>query len=343
MVEVSPNTSVANSSAEGTRKVGFLLVPSFALLPYAAAIEPLRAANSLAGRELFSWFHISPDGKPIQASNGVTIIPEHHVGAQINLDLVMVCAGTGVESFRHPQTLAWLRMLARQGVPLGGISGGAYVLARSGVLGGYRWTIHWDHMAGVAEEFPLLEMTGKLFEIDRDRMTCSGGITPLDLMHGMIARWHGPRLAAAVSDWFLHTTVRHGDGPQRMDIGQRTGVSHGKLLKVLGFMEGRLEEPVSREHLAGIAGVSVRQLERLFKVYLGSTLGRYYLELRLRRARDLMQQTALSVLEVALACGFVSASHFSRAYRAHYGHAPTAERHQKSRPWPGAPTKPTAT
>ncbi|CAH1655458.1 MULTISPECIES: GlxA family transcriptional regulator [unclassified Chelatococcus] len=331
MRDAPKNPATAYSSAEAPTKVGFLLVPSFALLPYAAAIEPLRAANSLAGRELFSWLHISPDGQPIQASNGVTIVPDHHVGAQIELDLVMVCAGTGVESFRHPQTLAWLRILARQGVPLGGISGGAYVLARAGVLGGYKWTIHWDHMAGIAEEFPLLEMTGKLFEIDRDRMTCSGGITPLDLMHGMIARWHGPRLAAAVSDWFLHTNVRHGDGPQRMDIGQRTGVSHGKLLRVLGVMEKRLEEPASREELAALASVSVRQLERLFKVHLGCTLGRYYLELRVRRARDLMQQTALSVLEVALACGFVSASHFSRAYRAHFGYAPTAERNRKGR------------
>lgn len=310
-------------------RVGFLLIPSFAILPYSAAIEPLRAANRLSGRELFAWEHVSPEGAPIKASNGVAIMPEHAAGGELAFDLLMVCAGTGVEGFSHPQTLSWLRHLAGRRVPIGGISGGPYVMARAGVLDGYRATIHWDHIPGFLEEFPGLEITGKLFEIDRDRLTCSGGIAPLDLMHALIAALHGPELAAAVSEWFLHTNVRHGDGPQRMDLRQRFGISHGKLLKVLAAMESRLEEPASREELARLAGVSLRQVERLFRIYLGRTLGQHYLDLRLRRARMLMQQTSLSVLEVAVACGFVSASHFSRAYRARFGHPPKQERERE--------------
>ncbi len=320
------NLSWAGEHRGHAIRVGYLLVPSFALLPYAAAIEPLRAANIVARQELFTWVHLTPDGQPIKASNGVTIVPEFRVGETYDLDVVMVCAGSGVENFHHAPTFAWLRTLARQGVVLGGISGGAYVLARAGLLDGYRCTIHWDHIAGIVEEFSDLDVTGKLFEVDRDRFTCSGGISPLDLLHYLMKTWHDPHLAATMSDWFLHTSVRPGDAPQRMDIVQRTGIRHGKLLKVISTMEQRLEEPASRRELARMAGLSVRQLERLFQSHANTTLASYYLKLRLERSRNLLQQTTMSVLEVALSCGFTSASHFSRAYRSHLGHPPTQER-----------------
>lgn len=329
--EVQPDALWVGSRRGPAMRVGYLLIPSFALLPYASAIEPLRAANTITRQQLFSWVHLTPDGAPIRASNGVTIVPEFGAGETCDVDVVMVCAGSGVENFDHSATFSWLRTLARQGVVLGGISGGAYVLARAGLLNGYRCTIHWDHIAGIVEEFPDLEITGKLFEVDRDRFTCSGGISPLDLLHHLMKTWHDPHLAAAMSDWFLHTSVRPGDAPQRMDIVQRTGINHGKLLKVISTMEQRLEEPASRSELARMAGLSLRQLERLFQSHAGSTLASYYLRLRLERSRNLLRQTTMSVLEVALSCGFISASHFSRAYRSHFGHPPRQERaHDRS-------------
>jgi transcriptional regulator GlxA family with amidase domain len=145
-------------------------------------------------------------------------------------------------------------------------------------------------------------------------------------MHAVIAREHGSELAIAVSEWFLQTHVREGAGPQRMPLRERLGISHAPLLRVVGRMEQSLENPVPREELARTAGVSLRQLERLFRLHLGRSLGEHYLGLRLDRARDLLRQTTLSVLEIALACGFASASHFSRSYRARFGHAPRAER-----------------
>lgn len=306
--------------------VGFFLVPGFPLMPYAAAVEALRAANRLSGHNLYAWTHLAPDEHPVQASNGLTIVPDRTQDALASIDLLIVCAGTGVEAFRHAGTMALIRGLARRRKLLGGVSGGPYLLARAGVLQGYRCTLHWDHLPGFVEEFPRLEVTRRLFEIDRDRLTCSGGIAALDLMHALIKAQHGQRLASSVADWFLHTHVRQGEGPQRLDPRQRFGVSHAGLLRVLTRMERSAEELLSRQDLAAIAGVSPRHLDRLFRTHLGHTLGEHYDELRLQRARNLLQKTTLAVQEVAVACGFASASHFSRNYRARFGIAPRSER-----------------
>ena len=324
----SSDASLSSSDpcSDGATHVGFLLVPDFALLAYASAIEPLRAANRLSGRDLYRWSHVSLDGSPAVASNGVGIVPDFAVGDDRRLDYLVVCAGGNPAAFHHPPTFAWLRQLARRGVRLGGVSGGPYILARANVLAGYRFTIHWEHAPAFLEEYPDLDLRRSLYEIDRDRLTSSGGTAPLDMMHAVIAREHGSELALAVSEWFLQTHVREGAGPQRMPLRERLGISHAALLKVVARMEQDLETPVAREELARTAGVSLRQLERLFRLHLGRSLGEHYLGLRLDRARDLLRQTTMSVLEIALACGFASASHFSRAYRTRFGHAPRGER-----------------
>jgi len=306
--------------------VGFLLVPNFALLAYACAIEPLRAANLLSGKPLYRWSHISIDGQPSCASNGVSIQPDFRVGDNERFDYVFVCAGGNPTLFAHPPTLAWLRHLVRRGVRVGGISGGPFVLARANLLGGYRVTIHWDHAPALLEEFPELDLRRSLFEIDRDRLTSSGGTSPLDMMHEVISREYGIELALKVSDWLLLTHVREGAQTQRMPLRERLGVSQAPLLRAIDRMERNLEQPLTRQELAAVANVSLRQLERLFRQHLGRSLGEHYLMLRLDRARDLLRQTSLSVLEVALATGFTSASHFWRKFKARYGYGPRAER-----------------
>lgn len=306
--------------------VGFLLIPDFALLPYASAIEPLRAANRLSGHSLYRWSHISIDGTPAPASNGVAIAPDANIGAELRLDYLFVCAGGNPALFHHQPTFSWLRQQARRGVRIGGVSGGPYLLARANLLSGYRFTIHWEHAAAFLEEYPDLDLRRSLYEIDRDRLTCSGGTAPLDMMHAVIAREHGSELALAVSEWFLQTQVREGADPQRMKLRERLGIAHAPLLRVIGRMEQTIENPEPREALARLANVSLRQLERLFRQHLGRSLGEHYLGLRLDRARDLLRQTSLSVLEIALACGFASASHFSRSYSGRFGHPPRSER-----------------
>jgi len=310
--------------------IGFLLIPGFALLPYACAVEPLRAANILSGRPLYTWVHYSPDGEPTAASNGV-VIPADALPAEggPHLDTLFVCAGGNPATFTDSATFARLRRLGRQGVPLGGISGGAYVLARAGLLRGYRFTLHWEHAAAIAEEFPSLNLRRSLFEIDRDRLTCSGGTAALDMMHALIACAHGPVLAAAVSDWFLQGEIRAGTAPQRLALRDRLGVRNAALLRALTVMERQVEHPCSRRELAAAAGVTTRQLERLFRRELGRTPGAHYLLLRLERARQLARQTTLPLAEIAAACGFASLSHFSRSYRASFGMPPGAERFRR--------------
>ncbi|MCS3765950.1 MULTISPECIES: GlxA family transcriptional regulator [Bradyrhizobium] len=306
--------------------VGFLLVPDFAMLPYVSVIEPLRAANRLSGSTLYRWSHVSIDREQAAASNGVRIQTDFRVGTDADFDYVFVCAGGNPTLFKHAATFAWLRTLARRGVKIGGVSGGPYILARANLLAGYRFTIHWEHAPAFAEEYPDLDLRRSLYEIDRDRLTSGGGTAPLDMMHAIIAREQGTELAMAVSEWFLQTHVREGTGPQRMPLRERLGIAHAPLLRVIGRMEQTVENPVSRNELARVANVSLRHLERLFRQHLGSSLGEHYLALRLERARDLVRQSSLSVLEIALACGFTSASHFSRSYRARFGRAPRAER-----------------
>jgi transcriptional regulator GlxA family with amidase domain len=296
--------------------VGFLLIPGFALMSYAGAVEPLRAANQLAGKALYRWWNAAPADKPALASSGAAVVPDFKFGADVgSLDLLLVCAGGNPSTFNDRRTFGWLKKLASRGVTLGGVSGGPFILAKAGLLSGRRCTVHWEHLPALQEAFPEVNLTRSLFEFDGDRVTCSGGVAGLDMMIALITRDHGYELAAAVSDWLLHTHVREGGGSQRMDLRFRLGVGDAKLLKALKVMEANIETPLPRARLADLAGISLRQLERVFQGELGRGMHEQYLILRLNRSRQLLRETSLSVLEVALATGFASASQFSRAFR----------------------------
>jgi len=326
-VYASMRIKEAPGSAPPIASVGFLLVPGFALMSYAAAVEPLRAANQLAGKALYRWWNAAPADKPAIASNGAAVLPDFKFGSDPgSLDLMLVCAGGNPATFSDRRTFAWLRKLAGRGAIIGGISGGPFILAKAGLLTGRRCTVHWEHMPALQEAFPDIELTRSLFEFDGDRITCSGGVAGLDMMVALITRDHGYELGAAVSDWLLHTHVREGAKPQRMDLRFRLGIADDKVLKALKAMEAHLEAPLSRARLANIAGVSLRQLERSFRSHLGRGVHEHYLALRLGRSRQLLRETSLSILEVALAAGFGSASQFSRVFKRAYGFAPREAR-----------------
>jgi transcriptional regulator GlxA family with amidase domain len=303
--------------------VGFLLVPGFALMSYASIVESLRAANRLAGKDLYRWWNAAPGDQPAIASSGIAVLPDFPFGADVGrLDLLLVCAGGNPAVFSDKKTFAWLRRLARQGVAMGGVSAGPFILAQADLLTGRRCTVHWDHAPAFEEAFPEAKLTRSLFEIDGDRITCSGGVAGLDMMTALIRRDHGYELAAAVADWFLHPYVREGAGPQRMDLSVRLGVADDKVLAVLKAMEDNLENPLSRVQLARLAGISLRQLERSFRGAVSRGVHEHYLLLRLQRSRQLLRETSLAVVEIALATGFGSASQFSRAFRHAFGFSP---------------------
>ncbi len=312
------------------RHVGFLLLPDFPLMSYASAIEPLRAANVISGRTLYRWSHFTLDGAPARASVGAVVPADGTLdaagGETGRFDQLFVCAGGNPAAFDHRPTFARLRALAASGVAVGGMSGGAYVLARAGLLERRRCTIHWEHIPALVEEFPELMLERSLYVFDGDRATCAGGLAAFDMMVDLIGRRHGAALALAVGEWYLATRTRSGEDDQRIALRERSRVANPRVLKVLALMEERLEEPMSREALAEAAGVTLRQLERLFARHMGRSLADHYRDLRLDRARKLLRQTGLPVVEVAMACGFATSSHFSRLYRARFGLPPRAER-----------------
>jgi transcriptional regulator GlxA family with amidase domain len=295
-------------------------------MSYAAAVEPLRAANHLSGRMLYNWCHVSVDAARVKSSNGLVIEADVQLGDKLELDMLFVCAGGNPARFRHVRTINWLRKRALDGMPIGGMSGGSYILARAGVLDGYRTTIHWEHIPAFQEDFPSLDIRRTLYEIDRTRLTCAGGIASLDLMLALIECDHGTALANAVSEWFLRTQPRQGSGPQRISLRERYDVSNPKLLKALSIMARHCEDPLPCSIVAQNAGLSLRQLERLFNASLGVNPRNHYLTIRLEHARRLLQQTSMSVTQTAMASGFVSASHFTRAYRKKYATSPRQDR-----------------
>ncbi len=308
------------------RTFGFFLVPKFAMLAFTSAVEPLRAANLLSGQELYRWRAISRDGRPVAASNGLQVVAEASTEAAGGFDDIAVCSGLDAHLFKDKAVFAWLRRAAREGARVGALSDGAFILARAGLLTGYRCTIHWQCLPGFVETFPDIEVGAELYRIDRTRFTASGGTATLDLMLHMIEIDHGRELAIAVAEQLLHERIREDDHRQRMPLRVRLGLGHPKVLEVIALMEENLEEPLSCVELAEGCGISSRQMERLFRKYLARTPRRYYLQLRLQRARRLLNESSLPVMEVALACGFVSPSHFAKCYREQYKQVPKSTR-----------------
>jgi transcriptional regulator GlxA family with amidase domain len=241
-------------------------------------------------------------------------------------DTVLVCGGIDVQQATTKPILNWLRREARRGVAIGGLCTAAYTLAKAGLLDGRRATIHWENQDSFLEEFEDVKLTKSVFVVDGNRMSTAGGTASIDLMLKIIAQDHGEEVANTVADQLIYSSIRTDQDIQRLSIPTRIGVRHPKLSQVIQMMESNIEEPISPADLAAHVGMSTRQLERLFRRYLSRSPKRYYMELRLQKARNLLMQTDMSVINVALACGFASPSHFSKCYRAHYQTTPYRER-----------------
>ncbi|MGI9523994.1 MAG: GlxA family transcriptional regulator [Hyphomicrobiaceae bacterium] len=306
--------------------IGLMLVPNFSLIAFTSLVEPLRLANRCAGRPLFSWRILSRDGEPVRASNGVSVSVDGTFRSAERLSAAIVCSGEEVPHIDHRDLNSVLRRLASFGCSLGAVCTGTYVLAKAGLLNGYRATIHWEDYPSLVSDFPDLQISKELFEIDRNRFTCAGGTAAIDMMLAIVSQEQGSALAAQVTDVLVHHRMREGGERQRMDLRSRLGVAHPKLLSVVQRMEETVDSPVSCSELARSEGISTRQLERLFSKYIGHSPTRHYLTVRLERARFLLVQTSMPILSVAMACGFVSASHFSKSYHEHFQRTPSAER-----------------
>ncbi|KXS38032.1 MAG: AraC family transcriptional regulator [Halomonadaceae bacterium T82-2] len=320
----SASPTVGRTPAPQT--LGFLLLDNFTLISLASVIEPLRMANQLAGRELYRWYTLSVNGEPVRASDGLQVTPDASTSIPLSLDWVVVCGGVAPHRSVTREHIAWLQAQARQSRRLGSVCTGSWALAKAGLLDGYETSIHWECLAAMQEAFPRVPLTTRLFSIDRDRFTASGGTAPLDMMLNLIGQDHGRELAAGISEMFIYDRVRGEQDQQRVPLKHVLGTTQPKLLEIVALMEANLEEPIALDELATYVDVSRRQLERLFQKYLNCSPSRYYLKLRLTRARQLLKQTSMSIIEVASACGFVSTPHFSKCYREYFGMPPRDER-----------------
>lgn len=325
--------SVMDNTAPKTPvfRVGILPLPGFALMSYASTVEPFRAANLIAGEDLYDLAHFTVGGRT-RSSGAASIGVEYGVGDAPPLDLLLVVAGGDPLAFDDPLTLNWLRRMARVTPVMGGVSGGPAVLARAGLLKGRRMTIHWEHAPALAEAFPGLMLEKSLYVMDRDRVTCGGGVAALDLVNALITRHHGPDFARRVSDWFLHTDIRPSGGPQRSGLAERIGTTSAPVYAAVAAMESHIADPLDLGQLSAIAGVTQRHLSRLFRDKLGATPMGYYRKLRLDTARQLLTQAPISLTEIALATGFANASHFSTAFTEAFGRPPSRLRGPLAKP-----------
>ena len=315
------------------RSFVFFLVPDFTMIAFATALDPLRSANRMLGYDAYQWRLASLDGRPVKASNGVecavnTSLDEERrkMAGSDRPDMVIVCSGLNVESYNNRTVFAWLREEYNRGVAVGGLCTGAHVLAAAGLLSNKRCAIHWENLPGFAEAFPKANVFADLFEVDQNIYTCAGGTAALDMMLKLIGEDYDDSLVNRVCEQVLTDRVRSPTDRQRLPLRARLGVQNAKVLSIIELMEANLSEPLSLIEVAGHVGLSRRQIERLFRTEMGRSPARYYLEIRLDRARHLLVQSSMPVVEVAVACGFVSASHFSKCYRELYSRSPQQER-----------------
>ncbi len=308
------------------RQFMFVLLDQFSILSFASALDCLRIANRMSNKPLYSWQLVGDGGGEVSCSAGTKFKIESDLNEPARDTMVLICTGVDVQCVTTKRLLGWIRRVARQGLKIGGLCTGAYVLAKSGLLDGRKATIHWENSDSFAEEFDEIELTKSVFVIDGKYMTTAGGTSSIDLLLKLIADDFGEELANAVADQMIYSSIRTDQDTQRLSVPTRIGVRHPKLSQVIQMMEANIEEPISPSILARDVGMSTRQLERLFRRYLNRSPKRYYMELRLQKARNLLMQTDMSVINVALACGFASPSHFSKCYRAHYDTTPYRER-----------------
>jgi AraC family transcriptional regulator, glycine betaine-responsive activator len=313
-------------------RFGFLLLNNFTLISLSSAVEPLRMANRIQGKDFYSWTTISETGEAVAASDGLQINVDFGIGDDLSmhgLEVIIVCAGIRVEKNSSKALSKWLKTVNQKGISLGAICTGSYILAEAGLLDGYRCSIHWENMAALTDLFPNVAVSRSVFTIDRNRFTSSGGTTPVDMMLHLISAQCSPEVSAGVAEQFIYERIRRSDDQQRIPLKHVIGHQSGKLVVAVELMEANIKEPISQEDLASYVGLSRRQLQRLFQRYLMCAPSRYYLQLRLQRARELLRQTGMSLVEISALTGFVSTSHFSKSYKAFYGHSPSAERQQE--------------
>ncbi len=311
-----------------TRRITFFLVEEFSHLAFSCAVEPLRIANLVSGKELYSWHFASEHGEQAVCSNGSVTLVHSGLENLAKCDQLFVLSGIHMRKHVTRPLLATLRRERARGTPIGALCSGAWVLADAGFLDGMQAAIHWEYHDAFMEAFPEVNLVRSVFVADEKHITASGGTATADLMLHLIERDHGEELAIDVADQMVYNAVRNATAKQRVSLQSRNGMRNVHLAKAIHIMQDSIETPISPSFIAEELGISTRQLERLFGKYLNTSPKKYFMELRLERAQKLLLQTEASVTEIAIACGFENPGHFSRVYRSSFGVTPHAQRNK---------------
>ena len=315
------------SDQDRPRRYVFLLIPGFSPLGMTCAQEALALANRFAGgkRRYYECLLISEDGDPVTSWNGLSVGVDAGLIDLHRNDTLIVCAGVDAAAGSSRKVVNWLRRETRKGIDFGALSSGAFILAQAGLLSGKRITTHWEYATAISETFPDVEMQESIFTVDGRVFTCAGSASSMDLMLERIHSDYGAELATWVADQMIYTAPRAESHSQRVSVAGRMGVRHTKLVQAIEVMRDNIEDPIPPGEIAKRVGLSTRQLERLFARYLTTSPKKYYLSLRLEKARNLLMQTELSLIEICVLCGFRAPSHFSKTYRKAFGVAPSRD------------------
>lgn len=319
-----------------TKTFVFYIVPDFTMLAFTSAVEALRLANAVQGAEAYRWRIVSGDGLPVKASCGLIITPDGSIAVEKarahaeKAEVLVVCAGWHVERAVNRSAAAWLRWSRNAGVTIAGICTGAHLLADAGLLAGRRCTIHWENLPVFKETFPAAIASTNLIECDANIYTCAGGAASFDLMLHFIEHDLGRRTSLAVCEQAIIDRIRPPSERQR-SLVRTLGNLNPLLLAAVEFMEDAMADHASIEAVARHIKLSRRQMERMFAKELATSPSRFYLELRLDRARLMILQSSMAIIDIAVACGFISSSHFTKCYREHYGVSPQKMREKRPR------------
>lgn len=322
----------ANDAPRGeqTTHVGFILMPDYSMIAFANAIETLRMANYISRRPLYRWSVISSGDDAAVASNGLSMAAGSGAQALAGCHMVLVCGGVNIRANTDDRVRLLLRQCAATGAAMGSLCTGSFALASAGLLDGYKCAIHWENLAAISEEFPQVQFSTEVFVLDRERYTCSGGTAPLHLMLHLVKARHGAKLVMDISEQFIVERLRASNDRQRIPQPECIGPGYQHLSEAAEIMAANIEEPLPLAELAEVIHLSLRQLERLFHRYFSMNPAQYYMNLRLKRAQELLTHSSMPVMQVTVACGFQSASHFCKAYRSLFGHSPSEERRNQA-------------
>jgi AraC family carnitine catabolism transcriptional activator len=315
--------------AEISKLVGVLLLPNCSHLALGAVTEPLFVANWLTGKPLYRWQTVSLDGKPVRTASGLTLQVDSATADTAEFDALYVLASFDVKRLTRDRALkAWLRRVARHGATIAGIETASEVLAAAGLLDGQKVAVHWDNLQGFAESHLQCRAVAELYTVSPKRLTCAGHSAILDMMLAGIAVEQGEALAGEIAAHLMLPAWRKGEESQPAPWIKARSSADPILERALAIMERTIEDPIPLRVIARRSGVTARQLQRLFARALDTTPVRHYQRLRLSRAHALLQQTDLSVTEIAVSAGFNSLEHFCRLYRRQFNCRPRDDRRQ---------------